>query len=131
MTHWLKHMGRLALFATVAVAAGGCANAGDLWRRVSGGGTAPAPSAAPTDSVLAFVANAGPGMRATVPTAEGMREVRVVRAYFAASGRECREVTLALPGGPEQTRLACATGNGWDWSAPLLGGGDPVGLVRR
>jgi hypothetical protein len=42
-----------------------------------------------------------------------------VRAYSAASGRECREV-LVRTGGGAQTRLLCSAGSGWREARPLL-----------
>lgn len=49
--------------------------------------------------------------------------VRLVRAYNAASGRECREVLVGA-GVAERSRLVCAADAGvWAEARPLLGGG--------
>ncbi|MBP0466864.1 hypothetical protein J5Y09_23245 [Roseomonas sp. PWR1] len=73
------------------------------------------------DPVVAFVANASPGAEDTVrlPGTGQVARVRLVRAYAAASGRECREVMVAAGGGP-QTRLLCRAGEGWREARPLL-----------
>lgn len=100
----------------------GCAQGEGLWLRLRGGGQAPVASAPPlpADPLLAFAGSAAPGASGTVATADGVRQVRLVRSYHAASGRECREVAVARPGGAEERRLACAASAGWEWAAPLL-----------
>ena len=93
-----------------------------VWAKLSGGGPAAVASALapPADPLLAFAGSAAPGASGTVATTDGLRLVRLVRSYHAASGRECREVALARPAGVEERRLACAIPDGWEWAAPLL-----------
>lgn len=81
-------------------------------------GEAPAPI---TDPVVAFAANASPGAEDTVVlSGTGQTaQVRLVRAYAAASGRECREV-LVRSGGGTQSRLLCRAGTGWREARPLI-----------
>jgi hypothetical protein len=113
----------LGPLAVAAVSASGCAGA------FRGGNTAqPAAStalAAPSDPVAAFAAAAAPGSEtvAFVPEAGGSARLRLLRAYIAASGRECREVLIGS-GLAERTRLVCRNeGGGWDRARPLLSGG--------
>uniref|UniRef100_UPI0018E021E5 DVU3141 family protein n=1 Tax=Neoroseomonas rubea TaxID=2748666 RepID=UPI0018E021E5 len=93
------------------------------------GGNGAAPSAGAAvgavvpidDPVVAFAANAASGAEDTVRlagTGQAAR-VRLVRAYAAASGRECREVMVAAGGGV-QSRLLCRAGEGWREARPLL-----------
>jgi len=79
---------------------------------------APAPI---TDPVIAFAAASGPGAVETVtlPSTGQVVQLRLVRAYMAASGRECREVQLGSGGG-SSTRLVCGAGTGWREARPLL-----------
>jgi len=113
------------------------------WRAVGRGGAAvlvgllaacaepsPAPQAvvepaAPiSDPVVAFAAAASPGAEDTVvlPETGQSARVRLVRAYAAASGRECREV-LVRAGGGSRSRLLCRAGEGWREARPLISGG--------
>jgi hypothetical protein len=111
----------MALVALLAVA--GCARLGgeDL-----AGGTAVAPgvAAASSDPIVLFAGRARPGAQERLVLADGRSaQVRLVRAYNAASGRECREL-LVGSGMAERPRLVCATGNGgWAEARPLLRGG--------
>ncbi len=82
--------------------------------------TAPVTS---SDPVVAFVARARPGQDERVTLESGQTaSVRVVRAYHAASGRECREVLVGT-GLEERQRLVCAAETGWADARPLLRGG--------
>lgn len=74
-----------------------------------------------TDPVVAFAAASGPGAVETVtlPSTGQVVQLRLVRAYAAASGRECREVQVGAGSG-SSTRLVCAAGNGWREARPLL-----------
>jgi uncharacterized protein (DUF3084 family) len=78
------------------------------------------------DPVIAYVATARPGDQAQVTLPNGASaSVRVVRAYNAASGRECRE-TLVGTGNAEQVRLICGGDAGWADARPLLRGSNTV-----
>jgi hypothetical protein len=56
--------------------------------------------------------------------------VRVQRSYFAASGRECRELTTGSGVG-ERSSVVCQDGEGWTPARPLLrGGGSTSGFAR-
>lgn len=112
-------LGRAAVFVTLLL--GGCA-------QVTG---SPAPmaassvpmAAAPMDAVVAFAARAQPGSEAVVTLESGRSiRVRMLRAYNAASGRECREVLIG-GGLEEQSRLVCQAGDQWADARPLLRGG--------
>lgn len=89
-------------------------------------GTAPRQAAGPvapiSDPVVAFAAAASPGAEDTVllPGTGQTARVRLVRAYAAASGRECREVLVATGGGGA-SRLLCRAGDGWREARPLIG----------
>ena len=91
-------------------------------------GTAPAigadgPVAPISDPVVAFAATAGPGSEETVtlPSTGQTVRLRLVRAYAAASGRECREVQIGAGTG-SATRLLCGAGTGWREARPLIRG---------
>lgn len=82
--------------------------------------TTPAPPAAASDPLGQFVATAPPGQAGTVVLADGRAtEVRVVRAYAAASGRDCREVILGA-GTAGRASLLCRSESQWVTSRPLL-----------
>lgn len=85
---------------------------------------APEAAAPPADPLLAFVARSQPGTQDRIILADGQpATARLVRAYNAASGRECREVALATGLG-ERSRLICATPEGgWVETRMLLRGG--------
>ncbi len=94
-----------------------------------GAGTSAAPivAAGPMDPLVAFAATAQPGAEATLALpGNGPARVRVLRAYNAASGRECREVLIGAGLG-ERTRLVCGADGQWAEARPLLRGG---GLQR-
>ncbi len=84
------------------------------------------PAASPSgDPVAAFAAGAAPGSEtvAVLPETGGSARLRLLRAYSAASGRECREVLIGT-GLAERTRLVCRNeGGGWAPARPLLSGG--------
>ncbi len=93
----------------VAALVAGCAEPGTMM--APGAGEGPA---AISDPVVAFAAAALPGAEDSVvlPSTGQTAQLRLVRAYSAASGRECREV-LVRTGGGAQTRLLCSAGSGW------------------
>lgn len=74
-----------------------------------------------SDPVVAFAANAAPGAEDSVllPATGQTARLRLVRAYSAASGRECREVQVSA-GGAAQMRLLCSAGTGWREARPLM-----------
>jgi hypothetical protein len=76
-----------------------------------------------TDPVIAFIASASPGAedRIVLPGGQVAR-VRLIRAYAAASGRECREATIGSGFG-DTARLFCRDGETWTEARPLLRGG--------
>ncbi|WP_439598705.1 hypothetical protein [Falsiroseomonas sp.] len=89
----------------------------------SGPAAAPAGVPASTDPVVIFAGQAQPGSSQRIVLPDGQTaQVRVVRAYNAASGRECREV-LVGSGMVERSRLVCAVPGGWVEARPLLRGG--------
>ena len=78
----------------------------------------------PTDPVVAFAAQAQPGLESRILLADGQSTTaRLARSYNAASGRECREVLLGTGAG-QHSRLVCQAENGgWVATRPLLRGG--------
>ena len=115
---------RLPLVAVCVALLAGCANGG--LGVPFGRGAAPAPVAVgpvSSDPVVTFVANARPGETGRVVLPDGRpAEVRLLRAYAAASGRECREAVVAQ-GQEETPRLICGEGRSWAEARPLLRGG--------
>ena len=88
-------------------------------------GTAAQPVAAaePMSPLVAFAAAAQPGSETTLGMpGGGIARVRLLRAYNAASGRECREVLIGS-GLDERTRLVCGADGQWAEARPLLRGG--------
>jgi hypothetical protein len=81
------------------------------------------PLAPISDPVVAFAASAGPGSQETVtlPSTGQTVQLRLVRAYAAASGRECREVQVGA-GRAANVRLLCSAGTGWREARPLIRG---------
>jgi len=108
--------GRMTTAMAVLVMAG-CADTG-------GTRTEPAEAGLPvpiSDPVVAFAAAASPGAEDSVvlPGTGQTARVRLVRAYAAASGRECREVQVRTGGGID-SRLLCRAGTGWREARPLV-----------
>jgi hypothetical protein len=83
-------------------------------------GAAPAP---PSDPVVAFAATNQVGAQASLPLAGGRTPVRVTRSYYAASGRECREVLVGAGAGARSQLVCQAEGGAWVAARPLLRGG--------
>ncbi|MBW6396728.1 hypothetical protein KPL78_02665 [Roseomonas sp. HJA6] len=78
--------------------------------------------AAISDPVIAFAAHgggAGAEETVTLPSTGQVVRLRLVRAYLAASGSECREVEVGA-GGSAYSRLVCSAGTGWREARPLL-----------
>jgi len=95
----------------------GCAL--DTTDTTAGAGVTPAPI---SDPVIAFAAaggGAGAEETVTLPSTGQTVRVRLVRAYTAASGSECREVEVGTGGGA-YSRLVCSAGTGWREARPLL-----------
>jgi hypothetical protein len=81
---------------------------------------APALAAVQQDPLGQFVRTTPPGQAGRVVLADGRTtEARVVRAYAAASGRECREVILGA-GTAGQASLLCQSEDRWVAARPLL-----------
>jgi len=79
-------------------------------------------AAAQQDALGQFVAHAAPGQESTVTMSDGRpARVQVLRAYAAASGRECREVLMGGTAG--RASLLCESEGQWVATRPLLGGG--------
>jgi 17 kDa common-antigen outer membrane protein len=85
------------------------------------GGTA----ASTTPSAEALTPIAGSG--AALAAGAAADPMRVQRSYFAASGRECREVVLGAGVGERATLLCQDGAGGWAPARPLLRGGGGVG----
>ncbi len=85
--------------------------------------TASAPPPVPTDPVVAFAAANQVGAQASLPLAGGRTPVRVNRSYYAASGRECREVLVGAGSGARSQLVCQGEGGAWAASRPLLRGG--------
>ncbi|WP_203075041.1 DVU3141 family protein [Falsiroseomonas ponticola] len=107
----------------------GCAGGGGLagawpFNRPAAGPVAQSAPPPPADPVLAFAARAQPGTQDRITLADGQpATARLVRAYNAASGRECREVAIVTSAG-ERARVICATPEGsWAETRMLLRGG--------
>jgi hypothetical protein len=86
------------------------------------GSTTPA-AALPQDPLAAFAAQAVPGAEGRIVLQDGQpAQVRMVRSYYAASGRECREMLVGT-GLAQRAQVVCrAEGTGWAASRPLLPG---------
>jgi len=77
----------------------------------------PEPAPPPQDPLSRFVASAAPGQEGVVTFADGRAtRVQVLRAYAAASGRECREVQV----GGGRASLLCQAEGQWVQARPLL-----------
>ncbi|NKE43230.1 hypothetical protein HB662_00465 [Roseomonas frigidaquae] len=103
------------------VALTGCARLGaeGLGSRATPVASAPASS----DPLVVWAGQAQPGAVDRVTLANGQTaQVRLVRAYYAASGRECREMLVGA-GMVERSRLVCAVPGGWVEARSLLRGG--------
>lgn len=100
----------------------GCARLGAERGSAGQAGTV-ASTLASSDPLVIWAGQARPGAAERVALANGQTaQVRLVRAYNAASGRECRELLVAS-GMIERSRLVCAVPGGWIEAAPLLRGG--------
>ncbi|MFB9969680.1 hypothetical protein ACFFMP_06400 [Pseudoroseomonas cervicalis] len=117
------------MLALSGLALAGCGSLSGAMSSLSGPREIPpaqvaAPPPRPADPVAAFLATAQPGQQGVVAPEAGLAPVpvRVVRAYNAGSGRECRE--LAIGGGTaSRPALYCEGPAGWEAARPLLRGG--------
>ena len=117
----------MCLVVSIGLLAGCGSGLGGLRSPFGAGRSATPVAAAPippsNDPVIAYAARAQPGQEGRVTLEGGQTAtVRVLRAYNAASGRECREVLVGA-GLTERTRLVCAAETGWADARPLLRGG--------
>lgn len=118
-----RSLSRWLALGLLAVPACGCATVSDRSATAEQAGAAVAPPPA-ADPVSAFAATASPGSEtlAALPGG-GQARLRLLRAYNAASGRECREVLVGA-GLDERSRLVCRGDDGaWAPARPLLSGG--------
>ncbi|MGG5823019.1 DVU3141 family protein [Falsiroseomonas sp. HW251] len=85
---------------------------------------AAATPAVPADPLVAFAVQATPGERSSILLADGRPAVvQMTRRYFAASGRECRELMIGS-GVAQRVQVVCAAESGqWALARPLLPGG--------
>ena len=115
------------LAATASLALSGCARV-PSWSGAdepqTGVAEPVAAAALPADPVAAFAATAAPGTDGQVllPGSGRSARVRLLRAYQAASGHECREVLIGA-GLEERSSLVCRQEGTWAAVRPLLRGG--------
>lgn len=78
----------------------------------------------PSDSVSTFASQAALHEEARIVLPDGQpATLRMVRRYFAASGRECSEVSVSNAAG-QRSQLLCQGEQGsWLTARPLLRGG--------
>jgi len=116
--------GLSALLAVLLL--GGCAGSGGMAELLSGlsapqvpppAGAPPPMPRLPMDPLAAFAMANPPGHEGSVEINGVAEPARVLRAYHAASGLECREVMLGRLG-QERAQLAC----GPELAQPLLRG---------
>lgn len=119
--------GRAGLCALALLALAGCAGMPSLpgpGQPQAGAAEPVAAAAAPAaDPLAAFAATAAPGTEGQVPLPGAGRSarVRLLRAYHAASGHECREVLIGS-GLEERSGLVCRQDGTWAAVRPLLRG---------
>jgi len=130
----LRRASTLAVLVLAGCSGSDGLSGGSWWNPIGSRPTSPPPA---TDVVLpvragdplaAFAARARMGQTETVSAAEGGRPVtaRLVRAYNAASGRECRELQFgssAVPGGAPGATYCNDPAQGWVAARALLRGG--------
>ena len=84
-------------------------------------GSPPPPPVTSLDPLSQFALASGPGTEGTVALAGVAQRARVLRAYTAASGRQCREILFG-GGIGERSQLVCGDANGFQVAPPLLRG---------
>lgn len=123
----LDRMGALAAAVTLSLSLGGCA---DYLPDLSGlasplvpppVGSPPPPPVTSLDPLSQFALASGPGTEGTVQLAGVAERARVLRAYTAASGRQCREILFGNGIG-ERSQLVCGDAHGFQVAPPLLRG---------
>ena len=112
------------LLALLALGLPGCARLGltpEQPQPVALAPAAPEVAVVAGDPIAAFAATAAPGAEGQVRLPGSGRSVRVrlLRAYYAASGRECREVLVGT-GFEQRSSLVCRQEEGWAVARPLL-----------
>jgi len=122
----MPRMAAMVLAVTSIFATSGCAVPGFLQR---GGNSieASAVPARPMEPLAAFAGRALPGQEDRVEPSPGAPPVpvRLTRAWFAGSGRQCREVSIGS-GREPMTRIFCQEGASWVAARPLLQSGGPA-----
>jgi len=115
---------RASLLLVGLLVLSGCARFGATGAAAPGARGVPGTGiAASSDPVVVWAGQARPGATDRVTLANGQAaQVRLVRSYYAASGRECREVLVGA-GMVERPQLVCAVPGGWAEARPLLRGG--------
>lgn len=114
-----------SLLVATSLAGGltGCASIRDLSAAADGSpraitaATPAAPPATAEQQLLFELGRAGPGESISLM---GGTSAVADSVYPAASGRQCRWVTLRYPGGDAGRRLACVSDGNWQWSAAVL-----------
>ncbi len=108
------------------LAMAGCGGGG-LFNRSGSASAVAAQPPLPQDPLAAFAAQAAPGTASRITLSDGRAvDVRLLRRYAAASGRECREVQIGS-GSTQRSQVVCNTEEtGWAVSRPLLRGGGTV-----
>ncbi|MGX9962100.1 DVU3141 family protein [Roseomonas sp. F4] len=114
--------GRALLAMAALLALAGCGRGGE--GVFSNAAVTARPAVVSSDPVVIFASRAQPGATERLTLADGQAaQVRLVRTYYAASGRECRELRVDA-GMAERSRLICAAPEGgWVEARPLLRGG--------
>lgn len=84
-------------------------------------GSPPPPPISSLDPLSQFALTSSQGSEGTVALAGVAERARVIRAYNAASGRQCREILFGSGGG-ERAQLVCGDANGFQLATPLLRG---------
>lgn len=115
-----RRRNRLPAYLLLAAAIGGLNGCASMAKPVAGDAAAGAPVVTPPSTAESQVL----GMLGAVSAGEAVVLMDGVRAtpepvYAAASGRDCRWVTLHYPAQPDSRRLACAAGPVWQWVATV------------
>ena len=126
-----KRLARMCALAVVLAVAGCADYLPDVSGLVSGlsspqvpppVGAPPPPPISSLDPLSQFALASSVGAEGSVPVAGGAPErARVLRAYTAASGRQCREILFGNGIG-ERSQLVCGDANGFQMAPPLLRG---------
>ena len=119
---------RLAFGLVAALSLSGCADYSGLVSGLSSPqvpppvGSAPPPPVSSLDPLSQVALANGAGAEGLIPVAGGASErARVLRAYTAASGRQCREILFGNGIG-ERSQLVCGDAHGFQMAPALLRG---------